>query len=215
MALRAVIFDCDGVLVDSEALAWRAWKEVLREHGYVPSSEQVQLLLGRTAEEILEYFSTLVGIADGVATLARLNGVLAELFEEHLVAYQDGAALVVSAQAKGFRLAVASSSGRERVIRALELTHLRHFFEVIVTADDVAKGKPAPDVYVEAARQLGIPSHECLAIEDSPHGVTSALAAGMPVVAVLREHTPPEGVFHASVVVDHLSVGVLEGDWPA
>jgi HAD superfamily hydrolase (TIGR01509 family) len=214
VALRAIIFDCDGVLVVSEALAWRAWREVLDDYGYEPSSEDVQLLLGRTAEEILDYFSTLLNIADGSATLARLNLLLAELFEQHLVAYQDGAALVASAHAKGLQLAVASSSGRERVIRALELTHLRHYFEVIVTGDDVARGKPAPDVYAEAARRLGVPCHECLAVEDSPHGVTSALAAGMPVVAVLSAHTPPERVALASVVVDKLSVSILDGDWP-
>jgi putative hydrolase of the HAD superfamily len=211
MTPRAVVFDCDGVLVDSEALAWRAWRAVLKDYGYEPSSDQVQLLLGRSVEEILAYFTAYLEVDHGAE--ARLDSVMVELFERHLVAYDDGAALVASARAGGFRLAVASSSSRARVIRALELTDLIQFFDVIVTADDAARGKPTPDVYAEAARQLGVSCGECVAIEDSRNGVTSALAAGMPVIAVVRPHTPRESVSGATVVVDSLVPSVLDAEW--
>jgi beta-phosphoglucomutase-like phosphatase (HAD superfamily) len=210
VSLQAVIFDCDGVLVDSEPLAWMAWRELLAGYAYEPSEDDIRQLLGRTADEILAHFTDLLGPTSEVVTTARLNTIMGGLFERHLVPFGDGAALAAAATARGLRLAVASSSGRERVLRALELTHLRHFFDVIVTADDVPNGKPAPDVYLEAARRLGVPRHRCLAIEDSEHGVTSALAAGMPVVAVVRPYTPRDGVSRASVVVDDLSVSLLD-----
>jgi HAD superfamily hydrolase (TIGR01509 family) len=210
VSLEAVIFDCDGVLVDSEPLAWRAWTQVLAGYGYEPTPEDILRLLGRTTDEILDYFSFTLGEVDRAEIVTELNTVMGNLFDRHLEAFEDGAALVAAASARGLRVAVASSSRRERVLKALELTSLRHFFDVIVTADDVASGKPAPDVYVEAVRRLGVPPRDCLAVEDSEHGVRSAIAAGLPVVAVVRSYTQRDAVTGASVVVGDLSVGLLD-----
>ncbi len=208
--MEAVIFDCDGVLIDSEPLAWRAWTEVLAGHGYEPTEKDILRVTRSDDREILEYFSFTLAGADPAETSAELNTVMAELFDRHLRAFEDGSALVAAASARGLRVAVASSSQRERVLRSLELTHLRPFFDVIVTADDVPSGKPGPDVYVEAVRRLGVPRRHCLAIEDSEHGVMSAVAAGLPVVAVVRPYTPRECVAAASIVVDDLSISLLD-----
>lgn len=207
---RAIVFDCDGVLVDSEGLAWQAWREALKAHGYAPSEAEISDLLGRSADEILNYFSPRAGITDPAQLKIALESTMMELFEEHLERYEDAVELVAEARARGFRIAVASSSDRRRVVRCLDIAGIADLVEVLVAGDDVPNGKPAPDVYLEAARRLSIPPSECVAVEDSPIGVSAALAAGMFVVGVIRRHADRQGLAAASLVVERLSSDVLD-----
>lgn len=211
VSVRAIVFDCDGVLVDSEGLAWRAWREVLKSRGYEPSEAEINDLLGRSADEILNYFSTRAGITDFTQVKTALESTMMELFEEHLERYEDALSLAAEARVCGLRIAVASSSDHRRVVRTLDIAGIADLAEVLVAGDDVPNGKPAPDVYLEAARQLGIPPSECIAVEDSPVGVSAALAAGMFVVAVVRPHADRQGLAAASLVVERLSSDVLDG----
>jgi beta-phosphoglucomutase-like phosphatase (HAD superfamily) len=207
---RAIVFDCDGVLVDSEGLAWQAWREVLELHGYEVEETDVDALLGRSAEEILEYFSRRACISDGAEMKDALESTMMALLDDHLVCFEDAVSLAVEGRARGLRIAVASSSDRRRVLRSLSIVGIPDLFDVIVAGDDVPNGKPSPDVYLEAARRLRISPRKCLAVEDSPVGVAAALAAGMFVVAVMRAGAAREDLGAASMIVESLSLDVLD-----
>jgi HAD superfamily hydrolase (TIGR01509 family) len=210
MTGRAIVFDCDGVLVDSEGLAWQAWREVLAVHGYRPSDDEIRTLLGRSADEIHDYFASQVKISDEAAMKTALEATMMRLFDEHLKGFEDAVSLAIEGRARGLRMAVASSSDHRRVVRSLAIVGVPDLFDVIVAGDDVQNGKPSPDVYVEAARRLGIDPSKCLAVEDSRVGVAAALAAGMFVVAVLRSRTDRDDLGSASLVVDRLTFDVLD-----
>jgi beta-phosphoglucomutase-like phosphatase (HAD superfamily) len=210
MTERAIVFDCDGVLVDSEGLAWLAWREVLAVHGYRPSDDEIRTLLGRSADEIHNYFASRVKISDEAEMKSALESTMMRLFDEHLKGFEDAVSLAIEGRTRGLRIAVASSSDHRRVVRSLDIVGISELFDVIVAGDDVQNGKPSPDVYVEAARQLGIAPRNCLAVEDSRVGVSAALAAGMFVVAVLRSKADRDDLRSASLVVDRLTFDVLD-----
>ncbi len=206
--MRAIVLDCDGVLIDSEGLAWQAWNAALGRHGRTASAAEVERLLGRSAPEIAQWFAASMGVDAGELTAA-VATELAALFESRLRRFDDALPLIEAAKARGLRLAVASSSDRPRLLRSLEIVGLDSHFEVVVSGDDVRAGKPAPDLYLEAARRLGVPPAECIAVEDTPVGVESARAAGLYVVAVTRPHIDPAGVQDADLVVGALGADVL------
>ena len=212
---RAIIFDCDGVLVDSEGLAWQAWRDVLGLYGYQPSDGEIGRLLGRSADEVHDYFASRVKISDEVAMKVALDTTMMKLFEEHLERFEDAVSLAIEGRTRGLGIAVASSSDHRRVVRSLDIVGIRDLFDVIVAGDDVRNGKPSPDVYLEAARQLDIAPSGCLAVEDSLVGVSAALAAGMFVVAVLRPNTDRGNLASASLVVERLTLSVLDIEFVA
>lgn len=177
----AVIFDCDGVLVDSEPLANRVMSDLLREHGISLTPIQcMQRFVGLTVEFEAAAIRSEFGI-DLEAVLEReLTKRTIEAFARDLRASPGicdiMGRLTVSA-------AVASNSRRNRVIAALSATGLLDYFGGrIATSDFVPRPKPSPDVYLAAAELLAVAANQCLAIEDSPSGVAAARVAGMPVV---------------------------------
>jgi HAD superfamily hydrolase (TIGR01509 family) len=213
MDRRAIVFDCDGVLIDSEGLAWRAWREVLATYGYTPSDGEIQYLLGRSADEIQAYFSSKVMISDEAEMKAALDTSMMRLFEENLMRFEDAVSLAFACKARGLPMAVASSSDHQRLVQSLRLVGLLELFDVIVGGDDVEHGKPSPDVFLEAARQLGVDAGNCLAVEDSVVGVESAVAAGMFVVAVARASARRDELGSAQLVVDALVPELLDHEF--
>lgn len=207
------MFDCDGVLIDSEGLAWRAWREVLAIYGYTPSDGEIQDLLGRSADEIQAYFSSKVMISDEAEMKAALDTSMMRLFEENLVRFEDAVSLAFASKARGLPMAVASSSDHQRLVQSLRIVGLLELFDVIVGGDDVQHGKPSPDVFLEAARQLGVDADNCLAVEDSVVGVESAVAAGMFVVAVTRAKASRDELGSAQLVVDALVPELLDHEF--
>lgn len=183
--MNAVVFDCDGVLVDSEDLSWEGWRRVLGRRGVELLDADVSALTGRTLDDCLAHFADRAGLGEREDLVAELGGTMHELLDRHLQAFED-AVDTLDVLAGRRRLAVASSSYRDRLDLSLRTTGLADRFEVSVAGDEVARGKPAPDLFAEAARRLGEDPAECLAVEDTPAGVTSAVAAGMTVVAVDR-----------------------------
>lgn len=183
---RAVLFDMDGVLVDSTAPHVAAWERFLDEHGLQPPAQGVHSLFGRRA---LDAVAELLGIAPDSAeahvAVAELEGYASEGLEAHgpgglLV---DGAeSLVRDLAAAGWRLAVATSARRH--VATHSLGPLRDAFETLVAAEDVEHGKPEPDVYLTAARRLGVTPSACVVVEDAVAGVEAGHRAGMHVVAV-------------------------------
>jgi HAD superfamily hydrolase (TIGR01509 family) len=187
--MKPVIFDCDGVLVDSEGLAWDAWAEVLARYGTTPTDDDVRSLTGRTEEDAYEVFARRVSLPPRRRFADELSAAVAERFTMSLEAFEDAEDTLRVLSERGVSLAVASSSPRKRLALSLSSTGLDRFFEVVVAGDDVGRGKPEPDLFLEAAARLGVAPEGCVAVEDSNAGVLAAKRAGMFVVGVQREGT--------------------------
>jgi HAD superfamily hydrolase (TIGR01509 family) len=184
--IKAVVFDCDGVLVDSEPLAARAWAEAIAAYGYSITDGDLEACLGITEDAMHAYLSQHVDLPPYETVIVEVDEIRFELFDAHLRAFPDAVDSVRALALEGIPLAVASSSRRFALDRKLAKFDLARYFDVIVAGDQVVRGKPAPDVYLAAAGGLGIEPKLCLAIEDARNGAESASAAGMRVVVVSR-----------------------------
>ncbi len=198
---RAVIFDMDGVIVDSEPRHERAFLEVVTELGYGDNHGlQFSNYLGRTDRELWVDF---VARHKPSQTLDALLAMKRERVLEILRKEQplfDGLPELVEKLAARYRLAVASGSEPLVVEAVLTFGALRRFFPVVTTASEVKHGKPAPDIFLRAAQLLGRDPSECWVIEDSKPGIAAGLAAGMRVIAITNTH-PAEELANATIVV--------------
>jgi len=190
--IAAVVFDLDGVIVDSE----QVWDEVreryTRESGGTYIETATRDMMGMSAPEWSRYMSQRLGVP---GTPAEINAAVVErMLERYGEAPPliDGAVDAVRAIAARWPVAIASSSNPELIEVVLRVSGLAQVVRVAVSSQEVARGKPAPDVYLEAARRLGVDPHSCVAIEDSHNGIRSAHTAGMTVVAVPNAHFPPD-----------------------
>jgi HAD superfamily hydrolase (TIGR01509 family) len=204
--IEAVVFDLDGVILDTEEL-WNEVREGLaRERGGRWSDRAQADMMGMSSKEWSRYMHDVIGLSEPPEEIVR--EVLARMldrYEEHLPLV-DGAVEAVQRLAAHWPLGLASSSNRELIDKALEVSGLAPSFRATVSSEEVARGKPAPDVYLEAARRLGVKPRACAAIEDSASGILSADAAEMSVVAIPnRAFPPPEEVLRlADVVLDSI-----------
>ena len=189
--IRAVIFDLDGVLVDSEQV-WDAARRQLTEDSSGRWSESAtQDMMGMSSIEWSRYMHEELGVKMppeeiSAAVVKRME----ELYREHLPLI-PGACEAVERVAARWPLGLASSANRPVIEVVLELSGLGDLFETTVSSEEVARGKPAPDVYLEAARRLRVDPALCAAVEDSSSGILSAHAAGMRVVAIPNRTFPP------------------------
>ena len=205
--IEAVVFDLDGVLVQTEEL-WDDVRETLaRERGARYDAAAQRAMMGMSSLEWSRYMHEELGLADEPAAIS------AEVVRRMLARYSerlplvDGAVEAVERIAARWPLGVASSSNRELIDSVLKLSGLARHFRATVSSEEVARGKPAPDVYLEAARRLGAAPERCAAVEDSHSGIRSAKAAGMRVVAVPNASYPPDeqALAAADVVLDSLA----------
>jgi HAD superfamily hydrolase (TIGR01509 family) len=187
----AVIFDMDGVLVETEQV-WNAVREQLvRERGGRWLPEAQAAMMGMSSPEWSRYLAEDLGVPMAPEAINR------EVVERISARYADalplldGAVEVVRAMAGRWPLGLASSSNRPVIDLVLDLAGLADCFRATVSSEEVARGKPAPDVYLEAAARLGVAPSACVAVEDSATGLRSAAAAGMRVVAVPNRAYPP------------------------
>jgi HAD superfamily hydrolase (TIGR01509 family) len=190
-SVDAVVFDLDGVLIDSDHI-WHEVREGLaRERGGRWTDQSEHDMMGMSSPEWSRYLHEVVGIPE------RPQEINDEVVRRMLARYEaelpliDGAADAVRRLAGSFRLAVASSANRELIDGVLDATELAVHFEASVSSEEVARGKPAPDVFLEAARRLDVAPERCAAIEDSANGIRAAHAAGMRVVAIPNRRYPP------------------------
>lgn len=181
MRLPAIIFDCDGVLIDSEGLASRVEAELLRELGLELTVEETQdLFLGKTVDGVLDVIATRTGKRPGSIFTYNWAFATAHAFMHELEPMPGVRELVEELRRGGHPLAVASQSPLARVRFSLEVTGLADLFgEHVYVTSMVARPKPAPDIYLLAARKLGVDARDCVVIEDSPAGAAAARGAGM------------------------------------
>jgi HAD superfamily hydrolase (TIGR01509 family) len=204
--VKAVVFDLDGVILDTEEL----WNEVregfARERGGHWSEQAQADMMGMSSTEWSRYMHNEVGVPDSSEEINReVVDRMLERYTEQLPLI-DGADDAVKRLAAEWPLGLASSSNRELIDRALDVSGLAPYFKATVSSEEVARGKPAPDVYLEAARRLGVDPTQAAAIEDSANGILSAHAAGMPVVAIPNQAFPPPAdvLAHAAVVLESI-----------
>jgi HAD superfamily hydrolase (TIGR01509 family) len=188
----AVIFDLDGVLLDSEQ-RWNEVKQALvREAGGTWREDAPHAMMGMSSPEWSAYLHDELGVPLGADAINR--DVVRRMDESYAreLPLLPGAGDAVRALAGRWPLGLASSSNREIIDRFLELSGFGDAFAVTVSSEQVARGKPSPDVYLEVARRLGADPRRSVAVEDSGNGLRAAAAAGLTVIAVPNPHYPPD-----------------------
>lgn len=190
-APEAVVFDLDGVLIDSEQLWDEARRELVARHGGVWLPDATAAMQGMSAPEWSRYMRAHLGLDRPEPRIAEL--VVEDLLARyaHHLPLLPGAVEAVRRIGDRWRLALASSANREIIDAVLASAHLGGSFAVTVSSEEVARGKPSPDVYLAAASRLGVDASACVAIEDSANGIRSAHAAGMQVICLPNPHFPP------------------------
>jgi HAD superfamily hydrolase (TIGR01509 family) len=191
VAIAAVVFDLDNVLIDSEEVWGEAREGITREHGGRWRDTAQQEMMGMSSPEWSRWLHDELGVQlepekISEAVVDRVKTV----YREHL-RLMPGAREAVERLEARWPLGVASSANKPLIDLALELSELRPHFDAVVSSEEVPRGKPEPDVYLEAARRLGVAPDESAAIEDSTNGLLSAHAAGMKVIAVPDPRYPP------------------------
>jgi HAD superfamily hydrolase (TIGR01509 family) len=189
---RAVVFDMDGVLVDSGAHHREAWIALCRECGVTPPPDFWRLTIGRPAEEAVVLLVHGIDAAEArrLAELKRKH--YTRLARRGVVGVTGAITFIESLARGGVPRAVATSASRRDLERVLDALGLRDRIDVAVTADDVRWGKPNPEVYLRAADELGVEPQTCMVFEDAIVGVQAARAAGMRVIGVTSAHTADE-----------------------
>jgi HAD superfamily hydrolase (TIGR01509 family) len=204
--IEAVVFDMDGVLIESEEI-WDAVRQAyVAEQGGHYSEEIQRAIMGMSSPEWSRHLHEAAGVpADPQAINDEVVRRMLAAFHERLPLV-DGAVEAVRRLAARFPLAVASSSNRPLIDTVLDVAGISGCFRATVSSEEVPHGKPAPDVYLEAARRLGVPPAGCAAVEDSHNGIRSARAAGMYVIAIPNASYPPdaEALAQADVVIRSL-----------
>ena len=205
--IDAVVFDLDGVIVDSEQVWDDVRERYTREAGGTYTASAARDMMGMSSLEWSHYMAETLGVP---GTPEEINAAVVERMLER---YGEAPPLIpgsvdaVRRCAASWPLAVASSSNPELIQVVLDAAGLHDAIRVVVSSQEVPRGKPAPDVYVEAARRLGVESHRCAAVEDSQNGIRSAHGAGMRVIAVPNPHFPPddEALAQADVVLSSIA----------
>jgi HAD superfamily hydrolase (TIGR01509 family) len=183
--LSALIFDLDGVLADSEPWWSQIDAKLLAEYGVTYHGENHQNVVGISYRLAVEFYKKTFGLSVPAEQMMRRRGEIAtEFFANRVDLFPNVKEVLEELRLMKLHLAVATSSVSASARPFLDRHELRKFFEIIVTGEEVKRGKPAPDIYRCAAKQLGIPADACLVVEDALPGVTAAKAAKMRVVAI-------------------------------
>jgi len=205
--IDGVVFDLDGLLLDSEQVWDAAREELAQERGGSWHPQAQRDMMGMSSPEWSRYMHDVIGLPEPPQEISR---EVVRRLEEHYrkdLPVIPGARAAVERLADRWPLALASSSNRELIDLALDLMGIADRFQTTVSSEEVARGKPAPDVYLEAARRLGIDPHRAAAIEDSHNGIRAAKAAGMRVIAIPNRHFPPDeaALAQADVMLNDLA----------
>jgi len=197
-----VVFDLDGLLVDSEQVWDDVREQLANERGgnWHPGAQRD--MMGMSSPEWSAYMHDRIGLKEPPEEINRI--VVARMLDRYHAGppWIPGALDAVRRLAASFTLGLASSSNRELIDAVLEAGRISDLFAATVSSEEVARGKPAPDVYLEAARRLGAEPGDCVAIEDSHNGIRSAKAAGMGCIAIPNAHFPPgDAVAEADLVL--------------
>jgi HAD superfamily hydrolase (TIGR01509 family) len=193
VTIKHIIFDCDGVLVDSEPLSMRADVTLLRQFGITLSEQEAHhRFVGKTFEAMLIEMQREHGVEFPVGLSAEKDRVLEDLFRSDLKPVAEMRSTLDQLKLRGLTFSVASNSPKARVALALQLTGLQSFFNEITTFEEVKYGKPEPDVFLRAREKTAIDAASCLVVEDSLTGVSAAVAARLRTIGFTGTHDTPD-----------------------
>lgn len=203
---RALIFDMDGVLIDSEPLHLKAYQVLLNSLGRDYTEEDNRQYLGRKDIEIA---ASLIEKLKLDFTPQKLTddkeAILERLFKEESKAQPGVLAVLQKGKELSIPMAIASSATLPTIELVVDILSIRHYFHYLTSGDEVPHGKPAPDVYLLAAKRLGVEPFNCLVIEDTANGVKAAKAANMSCIAIACETTRHEDHSHADLRLDTMA----------
>jgi|SRR5579863_234360 len=205
--IKAVVFDLDGVLVDSEPVWEQVRRGLVAERGGHWAPDAQRRLMGMSTPEWARYLSEDLGVGLPPEQVAsEVIDRMTARYREH-VPFLDGAVDAVHTMAGRWPLAVASSAPATLIETVLRAGDLRSCFSVVKSTEQVAHGKPAPDIYLAVTAELGCPAPDCAAVEDSSNGLRSAAAAGLRVIAIPQPQYPPDAdaLAGASLVLSSLA----------
>lgn len=215
-AIRAVIFDLDGLLIDSEVVWNGVRTAIAAQHGVVWTADDHRAVMGVSTAEWVAYMTQRLQLELSLAEVETLVASrMAESYRER-IPFKPGALELVAKVAETYPTGLASGSTRSLIDIVIATAELQGAFLAVVSADEVGRGKPHPDVYLEAARRLCVAPNACVCLEDSGHGIDAGKAAGMRVIAVPDERfmPDPQTLARADVVVHSLTEvtpGLLTG----
>jgi HAD superfamily hydrolase (TIGR01509 family) len=205
MTIRAVVFDLDGLMFDTEALFFRAASDVLESRGKRFTAEIMRAMIGRRSTDVAGALKTMAALDEPVE---KIQAEIRDRFNAEVdTAVHPTPGLFVLLDhlgRRGLPAAVATSSGQAYADRLLIRHGLADRFAFVLTAEDVTRGKPDPEIYLKAADRFGVLSPALLVLEDSPAGLAAARAAGAFAVGIPHEHSPAEALHSANLIVPRL-----------
>jgi beta-phosphoglucomutase len=203
----AVLWDVDGVIIDSGEQHRQSWRALARENGLSYSDERFWVSFGRRNADVIPYLFGISPPADDLARLAdRKEEIYRELLSQEATALPGAKDLLAALHTAGYHQVLGSSAPRKNIELVVKLLGIAPYLDGAVSGEDVARGKPAPDIYVAAAGQAGVITAHCLVIEDAVAGIEAAHAAGMPAIAVRRAGlADPPGLQQANFIATSLS----------
>ena len=203
--IRAVVFDLDGLMFDTEALFFRVASEALADRQKAFTPEIMKQFLGRRADEVVQLWKTAAGVEEPVEDF--LDDVRRRFFAvmDTVVHPMPGLFVLLDRLHRLAIPAAVATSSRHSYADRLLLTHgIASRFDFVLASEDVTRGKPDPEIYQLAAKRFGVPAESMLVLEDSPAGLAAARAAGAFAVGIPHEHSPEEGLHAADLVINRL-----------
>jgi HAD superfamily hydrolase (TIGR01509 family) len=204
MTIAAIVLDLDGVIVDTEELWDRERRQYVADHGGTWTDAATRAMQGMSSAEWSAYLVEELGASGEQHQISKDVAAMVVAEVEHDLPLLPGAVRAVNALAHAYILGLASSANREVIDAVLDGAAITERFAATISSEEVERGKPAPDVYLEAARRMGVDPGACAAVEDSTNGLRAAHAAGMVVIATPNHAFPPapDALALAAVVVD-------------
>jgi beta-phosphoglucomutase family hydrolase len=209
--IQAVIFDMDGVIIDSEPFHYEVNKRIFASLGIEVSEDEYRGYIGVSNTNMWTSIKSKHGLRHSVneLTAMQVNGNIEFMEKERIDPVEGVRELLSALKNEGFRIGLASSSPYKIIEMVLHRFNIGRFFDSVVSGEDFTNGKPAPDIFLHAAKLLGVSAAQCVVIEDAMHGVHAAKAAGMKCIGFANANSPGQDLGRADMVVGDLaSIGI-------